>query len=222
NWAAPFRMGEVLRVGLVSTPGVADRGRSLAAGIGVLLIEKLLDAAVLLVTVAALVLLVGVPEWLSRTALLVALVGCTVGLGVALRLRQVATPQWAVIGRTWLARLLPARAAWVLEDASALGEGLSAWLTFGRAIQLLAWSLVAWGLGLAINYVVFKSVDVDPKQTLAAALAILAALYGAAVVPALPGRLGVFQYVCVVTLAPFGVALEQALVFSLALYVAVY
>ncbi len=45
NWAAPFRMGEVLRVGLVSTPGVADGGRSLAAGIGVLIVEKLLDAA---------------------------------------------------------------------------------------------------------------------------------------------------------------------------------
>jgi uncharacterized membrane protein YbhN (UPF0104 family) len=110
----------------------------------------------------------------------------------------------------------------LLDEATALGEGLSAWLTWGQAVRALVWSLVAWGLGGVTNAVVFQSVGVQPKQTLAAALAILAALYGAAVVPTLPGRLGIFQYLCVVTLAPFGVSLEEALVFSLALYIVVY
>jgi uncharacterized protein (TIRG00374 family) len=222
NWATPFRMGEVLRVGLVSGPGGAHRGRSLAAGIGVLVVEKLLDAALLLLVVAALVLLIGVPDWLSKSVLVTAVVGCALGLGLAYRLRRQSVPHWAALGRAWLARWLPTRAAWLLEEVTALGEGLSAWLTWGQAVRALAWTLVAWGLGGVTNAVVFKSVDVDPKQTLAASLAILAALYGAAVVPTLPGRLGVFQYVCVVTLAPFGVSLAQALVFSLALYVVVY
>jgi uncharacterized membrane protein YbhN (UPF0104 family) len=211
-------MGEVLRVGLASSPVDGDRARSLAAGVGVLVVEKLLDAAVLLVTVAALVLLVGVPEWLSRGVLITAVVGCVVGVAIAFRLRQ----RGLVIARTWLARWLPSRAAWLLDEATAVGEGLSAWLTWGQAVRALVWSLVAWGLGGVTNAVVFQSVGVQPKQTLAAALAILAALYGAAVVPTLPGRLGIFQYLCVVTLAPFGVPLEQALVFSLALYIVVY
>jgi uncharacterized protein (TIRG00374 family) len=222
NWAAPFRAGEVLRVGLVSTHVAGDRGRSLAAGIGVLVVEKLLDAGLLLVTVSGMVLLIGVPDWLSRTALVMALLACVVGLGVALRFRELRLIEWGPIGRTWLARWLPSRMTWLVEDANALGEGLSAWLTLRLSVEALVWSLLAWSLGGLTNYMVFRSVDVDPKQMLAATLAILAALYGAAVVPTLPGRLGVFQYVCVVTLAPFGVALEQALVFSLALYVVVY
>src|SRR5712692_2218270 len=36
NWAIPFRVGEALRVGLVSASTPAERGRRLAAGTGVL------------------------------------------------------------------------------------------------------------------------------------------------------------------------------------------
>ena len=183
-----------------------------------LVIEKLLDTALLLVTLAALILLVGVPEWLSRTAVLVAVVGAAVVLGVALWLRRRTPARWLVTAHGWL----PRRAAWLLEGATALGDGLSAWLTAGRAAEAVGLSVLAWGLGAATNYLVFRSIDVAPTHMLLATLAILAALYGAAVVPTLPGRLGVFQYICVITLAPFGVGLIDAVAFSVALYVAVY
>jgi uncharacterized membrane protein YbhN (UPF0104 family) len=220
NWAVPFRAGEAIRVGLIASAMPADRGgtgRGLAMSVGVLVAEKLLDGVLLLVTVAVLVLMVGMPGWLSVTALVLALVGCTIGLVLAVRLRR-----HQPIGLSWTRRRLPARLGAILQDAAGFGDGLSAWLSRGAATRAVSWSLVAWGLGALANFVVLKSVAIDARQTLPATLAVLAALYGAAVVPTLPGRLGVFQYLCIAALAPFGVDFNQALVYSLALYVAVY
>ena len=222
NWAVPWRLGELLRVGLAATTDARLRGRSLAAGTGVLVAEKTLDAAMLLMTVAIMVVVVGVPAWLSATAIVASLVFCGAGLGIALRLRPERAPRWLVSARTRLIRLLPPAAARILEDTSGLTEGLSSWLTTRDAITALGWTLCAWALGALINYIVFSSVGINPQPVAGAALAVLAAVYGAAVVPTLPGRLGVFQYVCVVALSPFGIQVEQAIIFSVGLYLAVY
>jgi uncharacterized membrane protein YbhN (UPF0104 family) len=88
NWAAPLRMGEVLRVALAASPDPVERARSVATSVGVLVIEKLLDSAFLVLTVAALVVLAGVPGWLSVATLVVSTVACTAGLAVALRVRR--------------------------------------------------------------------------------------------------------------------------------------
>src|SRR5262249_2497299 len=69
NWAAPLRMGEVLRLALAASPDPELRGHSVATGMGVLVIEKLLDSAILALTVMALIALVGVPAWLSVAVL---------------------------------------------------------------------------------------------------------------------------------------------------------
>ena len=223
NWAAPWRVGEVMRVGLVAAPGsAAGGGRGVALSVGVLVIEKLLDSATLVLTVAVLVLLVGVPGWLSATALLGAGLACAIGLALAIHLRhRPAVRGWPAV-RAWLARWLPGRLGRLFDDATGLGEGLSAWLAPRLALPALGCSVLAWVLGALTNVLAFASVGLDLPNATAASLAVLAALYGAAVVPTLPGRLGVFQSVCVVTLAPFGVAVEPALVFSFALYLAVY
>jgi uncharacterized membrane protein YbhN (UPF0104 family) len=89
-------------------------------------------------------------------------------------------------------------------------------------VAVLGCSIAAWVLGAATNSAAFTSAGIEFREPLAPTLAVLAGLYGAAIVPALPGRLGVFQYVCVVVLTPFGVQFEPALVFSMILYVAVY
>jgi uncharacterized membrane protein YbhN (UPF0104 family) len=70
------------------------------------------------------------------------------------------------------------------------------------------------------NYFVLSSLDL--QLGLGPALAVLVALMGSAVIPSLPGRVGVFQYLCVLALLPFGLDFDQALAFSLALYAVVY
>src|SRR5262249_45030891 len=85
------------------------------------------------------------------------------------------------------------------------------------------WSIAGWALGGVINVVVLKSLGLGlgPMADLGASLALLGGLYGAAVIPSVPGRVGVFQYVCVLVLGTFGVGFDNAVAFALALYAVV-
>jgi len=222
NWAVPWRLGELLRVGLVALPNVDARRRSFAAGAGVLLAEKGLDGVMLLATVALLVAVSGVPTWLSVTAVVVTLFGCAGGLALVVGLRRGSTPRWFEALTARLTGRLPPGFAGLIDDAAGIREGLSSWLSARFGIEVIGWSALSWGLGAVVNWVVFISVGINPVPAAGAALAVLAAVYGAAVIPTIPGRLGVFQYACVLALGPFGVQVEQALVFSVGLYLAVY
>lgn len=244
NWAIPARAGEVVRLGLVSgqhaggvgsreeeregkprVEGGAGTGSSVALGAGVLVAEKLLDGAMLVLAVGLLALLGGLPAWLNALALLlVAAGGGALVLAALLRAR-------GTEGGVSAGELAPLRAAsplWeVPRPLGGLGHqlrlveaGLSAWLTPRGAAEVGLLSLLAWGLGGAVNWVALRSLGLAPD--LGPALAVLVALYGGAVLPSLPGRLGVFQYLCVLALLPYGVGLEQALAFSVVLYAAVY
>jgi hypothetical protein len=57
---------------------------------------------------------------------------------------------------------------------------------------------------------------------LGATLSVLVALYGGAVIPALPGRLGIFQSLCVLALLPFGLSFDQAVAVSVVMYAVIY
>jgi glycosyltransferase 2 family protein len=222
NWAAPLRLGEVLRVALVASGDPAERGRAVATGTGVLVIEKVLDSAALVLTVAVLVALIGVPLWLSLVVLIGSGVACLAGFALAHQLHHRRSIRAVSTISAWVTRWLPMRAAKVLDGATGVSEGFSAWLGSGIASIVFTTTFAAWAIGAATNYVGFNSVGIDLPEAVAPSLAVLAALYGAAIVPTLPGRFGVFQYVCITTLAPFGVGFEQALVFSIALYTAIY
>ena len=57
---------------------------------------------------------------------------------------------------------------------------------------------------------------------MAAALIVLVALQVGTAVPSSPGRIGVFEYICVLSLAPFGVEREMALAYGLVLHAVAY
>src|SRR4051812_48882127 len=68
NWAIPARLGELIRMGLVSMEGEDGDPRqraSLALSAGVLGAEKLCEGMMLLLTVGLLLLVVGMPLWIS-------------------------------------------------------------------------------------------------------------------------------------------------------------
>jgi hypothetical protein len=91
NWAIPARLGEALRVGLVSSAGIAPvvgTARTVSLSIGVLVAEKLLDGAMLLVMVAALALFGGLPGWLSTMGLLFVAAASAGGLVLAVLLKN--------------------------------------------------------------------------------------------------------------------------------------
>jgi uncharacterized membrane protein YbhN (UPF0104 family) len=228
NWAFPTRLGEVVRVGLVNPhgrlTGAPKLSQGIGVGVGVLIVEKAVDAGMLFLSVALLIAVAGMPEWFRPYGLwLTAGIGVlAIGACLAVRWRgQPVAPAWARrVG--W--RLLPGRLRQLKDPIAAMALGLSAWWSIATAVQVLAWSAIVWGVGGLVNLLVLRGFDLQLSQPamLGATLSILVALYGGAVIPALPGRLGIFQSLCVLALLPFGLSFDQALAVSVVMYAVIY
>ncbi len=181
------------QVGLLVRAGALGPGRR-AAGLGSVVVEKLLDIAVLLGLAVFLSLTLPLPDWLLLSLRMLALVGGGAVLGILL------FPA--------LTARFPALARWTptVSRAGLLGGMLV--------------SLLVWGLGAATNYCVLRGfgLPAGPAPT----LLLLAALQAGGTVPALPGSIGVFEGICIGVLALFGVEQEPALAAGLALHGVVF
>ena len=85
-------------------------------------------------------------------------------------------------------------------------------------LQLL--SIVMWILGAVLNYFIFLSLGL-PVPVIGAFL-LLAILQVGGIVPSSPGKVGVFQALCIITLALFGVGKTEGLVYGILLYLVAY
>jgi uncharacterized membrane protein YbhN (UPF0104 family) len=83
-------------------------------------------------------------------------------------------------------------------------------------LQLQAWSLLIWSMGILVNYVVFLVLGLS--LPFVAALFLLIVVQVGIAVPSVPGKLGIFQYLCILALTPFGVSKSSALSYSVLLY----
>jgi len=213
NLLAPIRAGDFARAYLV--------GRRLAVGsvftFYTVVVEKALDALMLLVCLAALLFWGPWPAWLSRSGILVGVltvVGVAGGLGGAwLWQRTRDRHKSAIIHPTgWLARRF-------VVPAAALCESLAAASRDGRLLWMALWSAVVWGLGAATNWAIFASLGLRVHWT--AALLILVALYAGTVVPAPPARVGLFHFLVVLALSAYGVERSEALACAVLLHLVV-
>ena len=99
-----------------------------------------------------------------------------------------------------------------------LADGLESIRQPGISARANLWTALTWGLGGLVNWLILRAFGIP---SVPAALFLLAALMvGGAAVPA-PGRLGVFEGICVVSLALFGVPADRALAVGLVLHLVV-
>jgi hypothetical protein len=77
-------------------------------------------------------------------------------------------------------------------------------------------------LGAAANYVIFSALGLTVDRPWVAAAFLIVVLYLGAVVPSSPGRVGLFHYLAVISLALFGVAKAPALSYGIVLHIVVY
>ncbi|MBI3967508.1 MAG: flippase-like domain-containing protein [Chloroflexi bacterium] len=83
-------------------------------------------------------------------------------------------------------------------------------------VSLVGLSALALALGALANYCALVALGAD--LPLAAPLSLLVVGYLGGALPSTPGRVGVFQYLCVVALAPFGAAPDLALGYGILMY----
>jgi uncharacterized protein (TIRG00374 family) len=195
NWFLPGRVGDLTRVYSIGSLGP---GKTFV--LGTVALEKLLDMISYLLLLVGLVVLLPMPIWISASGYSLAYLTAGVSLGVILVSRY---PRRFLELAQRLSGCLPdslqnkitVRLKAALTSLWVFNEG-------GELLKLAGLSAVVWGTAIGTNYLTFLALGLQLPWT--AALAVLVALQAGISAPGVPGRIGLFQYLCVLALGIFG------------------
>jgi hypothetical protein len=213
NGFLPARAGEPIRAVLVSQHSPVSTSGALATALS----ERLVDAALLtVIAITGVATASALPEWLRGGAWTMAgaaLLGL-LGLFVA--------PRFQPLLARCVARL-PVSARWKERITRWLGQflhGLRALHSRQRALPVLAVTVLIWLIDASVVVVVARTANLS--ISFPQALILLSALGLASAAPSTPGYLGIYQFVAVSVLEPFGLSRSEALVFIVLFQAVVY
>ena len=214
NILFPFRLGEVGRVYLAGELGGLPASLTTAT----IVVEKIIDSLMLLICVALLVPFTPLPVWLREPALAITGIALT---AVALVLSLARCKRGV---RAILARVLGILPRDVRDSLGSQVETTLESVAYLRQLLVLAQvallSVIIWVLAALTNYTAFLCLSV-PAPFIAAVFLLVVLQIGVAI-PSAPGRLGVFQALTVLALAPFEVDASTALTYSIFLHLVVF
>jgi uncharacterized membrane protein YbhN (UPF0104 family) len=202
----PARAGEVLRSVLISGRSPLSRTYVLTTALA----ERLMDVIALVLCSSLILLQVQAkPRWmadLSRSMAIAAAAGALV---------IVILPHTGNLVKTILQRLpLPDGVRMRLAGfADQILLGLRAFHDWGRLAGFVGLTAAIWLCDAASTIVGAKALGIH--LSLSVALLLLAGLGLGSALPSTPGYVGVYQFVAVTTLAPFGIARDSALAYIL-------
>lgn len=210
----PARAGEVIRAVVVGQHGGVSKSFSLATA----LTERIVDAVILVVVsvVSLLLMQTVVPPDLLPALRVMAIAAGIGGLGVLVA-PHMGGVIFNIISRLPLPEGLKAKISAMMENFL-LGTGsLQNW---GRMGGFMLLSAVIWGLDAVTMMQLGNAFQMDLSAPLA--LVLLAALGLSSALPSTPGYVGVYQFVAVAVLTPFGFLKPQVLVFIIAFQLMAY
>jgi glycosyltransferase 2 family protein len=221
NMIYPARIGDLSRIYIVG-----DRGAGRAFTLGTIIVEKILDTLFYALLVLMLVLSIPLPAWVSGWANKSVFVLIGASSSATILLMVIAYhPVWilksydSLVGfvnkrfpRLDLSRSLN----WVHSGVSSLeilksGKGLT---------YVTIWLVVSWGTALLNNQFALLALGIHLPLT--ASLLVLIVLQAGISIPSAPGRIGVFEYICVLTLAVFGISQTVAFTYGVLLHSIVF
>ena len=228
NALLPARLGEIARAYFIGEIEGVDKALALST----VIVEKALDALMLLLLIALVFAFMPLPVWLGRSGILISgLLAVAVGLllvGVYraqwIRNCSKGIPKSPLLAWIWRSR--PSKMmSWIhrfdLERRlGTITAGLTALSRGDVALRLLGWSVLVWALAALTNYVTILALGI--RVPFLAALLLLAALHLGVAVPSSPGRVGVFHYICVLSLSLFSVDRSLAMSYGLVLHLIVF
>ncbi|MBC8248380.1 MAG: flippase-like domain-containing protein [Anaerolineales bacterium] len=214
NIVVPARLGEVARIYFMGKIESRSRSRTL----GTIAVEKWLDILMLLLLVLFVPIFVSLPPWFRDSRLSLA-VFATAFLGVALTLSYGKDRLLTLVES--VSRFLPEGWRARIQRATSLALGSldvlrSPWVR----LKLQGWSLIIWMLSILVNYIVFLALGL-PLPFVAALFLVIVLEVGVAV-PSVPGKLGIFHYLCTLALGVFGLEKGAALGYAVLLYFVVF
>lgn len=211
NIVIPWRVGELARIYLM---GEIEK-RSKAQTLATLGVEKIFDTLMLFLLLIIIPLFMTLPAWLERpregiVLLTVVLFVAAVGL---------------MLSRNWVVKLLEhVRVPFSRKSLGELAHLALGSLDVLKRIDLHLWlqllSVTTWLIGVVINIFVFFALDLQLPWI--SAFLLMAVLMVGGIVPSSPGKIGVFQYLCILTLGLFGVDKSIGLTYGILLYLVAY
>lgn len=222
NSLYPARMGDFGRAYVAG-----GRGTSRTFLLGTIALEKIIELLSYGVLLLMVILWMPLPVWLNRSVY--GLMGVALVLVVAAIVmirNHVWSSRFLEWFQAWRPAWIPQRVEGILRAAmDSLGVLRSGW----DLVKVLFWSVVVWGVAIGTNYLVLRALNIPlgesmvgptpgmPVSFLAACLVLVGLTVGISV-PSTPGRIGVFEYICVLALGVFGVSQADAFVYGVLLH----
>ena len=208
NTLLPARLGEVARIFLLKRRAGVPAGRTLST----IVVERLLDVAVVVLILGIALLSVDLPDWMRSVIL----------LGTALLVAALA----AVLVIAYLPRSLGNR----IQEAATAFERLPLMGMIESSITLLVevartprgllafgWSVPSWVCVVAWTHLVLIGFGID--VTIWASMVLVGATTLGMLIPSSPGYVGVFHLLAAESLVLFGVAESSAETAALVLHI---
>jgi hypothetical protein len=209
NLLLPVRAGDISRAVMVGGMGP---GRVYTFGTVVL--EKVIDMLCYALLFVIAVLAIPLPQWLAQSAY-VTIFGAVASAAVMTLLAY--RPDWFLVYTQHLLRRFPegARTRLTAHFQAALAS-LASIRTHSDRVKIAVWSLVNWGTAILANQLLLWACGIQLPWI--ASVVLLLVLLAGVNLPALPGRIGVFEYICVVVLGLFGVDKDLAFSYGVLLH----
>jgi uncharacterized protein (TIRG00374 family) len=213
NWFLPGRVGELYRLYVVGGMGP---GRTYI--LGTIAIEKVLDMLAYALLFLLLLLILPLPNWINNSGVTFSIL---TGLVTLVFIFVALNPRW--IGEIFekFTRWMPERFRAPLVQR--VQSGLESLMVIRRRSDLLklaALTLLTWGSAVWTNSLVAQALGLRLPWT--AAGIVLIVLQAGISVPSVPGRIGLFQYLCILALALFAVNQVNGLGFGILLQAVIF
>lgn len=211
NTILPGRLGEAARAYMIARL----RQVSLVAVLATVAVDRVLDMVVLALLLALALPTADLPYWLARSGLLLG----AGGLGLLVLCIILAYPA----GRRLFLGVLAGLPTFPFKDrvigaARSLCLGVEGLRGAGPLLKILAVSAAVWMATVFIFY--FGQLAFQIGAPVWAAVMVTAVTSLGMVVPSSPGYIGVFHYLVVLALTPYGVEREVALGFAVVIHLA--
>jgi uncharacterized protein (TIRG00374 family) len=211
NIMLPLRLGELARAYWLSRSEGIPMGRTL----GTVGVEKLADVAGIGLVAVALLVLAAVPPWMQSPGRVLVITG---GLAAAAMLFLTASRRWILQAATRAAQRWPQPVGRRMIDlVETILQGSRAVHSWKASAGVGLLTILVPLLAASTNYLLFAAFRLPLPP--AAALLLLISLQVANTIVSVPGNIGVFHYVTVLTLGAYSVDHDAALAYAIVLYI---
>lgn len=212
NTVFPARLGELSRA---QTIGSIGPGRVFV--FGTILVEKTLDMVSFALLFIILLFLIPLPAWVNESGYSFAGVALFITIVVLLVAFQ---RERVLVLLDKMSLWLPVRFRSFVGSHSRSGlNSLEVLEKRDDLLKLIFWSALIWGTAILNNFLTLLAIGIFLPVT--ASLLILIGLQAGISVVSIPGRIGIFEYICVLALAVFGISQSEAVSYGILLHMIV-